>query len=328
MAVAAFGLAALFLLLATALLYQALASWRDRRRFPPPGRLVDIGGRRLHLVDQGQGTRPAVVILAGSSNPVVVWAEAQHAIATFARVVAYDRAGYGWSDPAPGPHTGEAVVRDLHALLLRADIPGPYLLVGHSLGALYARLYTQQYPADVAGLILVDPYTEGEWRTMPDWVNRSQTRFRRLAAILARVGVVRLMVRLNPGIADGGRNLLGRFPPRVRSRLLSAFSSTALWRAAFAEWLQVPGLCQAVARELGTLPVHILCAGRNDLTGPQAGKLWSTMKAAQAELLALSPGARLTMIEDCGHGVPLERPEAVVEAVRAMLAVINQRVLS
>lgn len=167
--------------IAAAFLYQAIASWWDRRAFPPEGNLVDVGGYRLHMQTAGEAEGPAVVILAGSSNPSVVWAEARAGMGRFVRVVAYDRAGYGWSDSAPGPHTGQQVVQDLHTLLERSQIPGPYLLVGHSLGAMYARLYAQRHPDDVMGLVLVDPYTEGEWRRMPPWVNRSQTRFRRLA---------------------------------------------------------------------------------------------------------------------------------------------------
>jgi pimeloyl-ACP methyl ester carboxylesterase len=122
----------------------------------PSGTRVDIGGRTLFLSCTGTGS-PTVLLEAGSGNGADTWAGVQHEIAGFTRVCSYDRAGLGQSDPAPaGVRTIQDSVDDLHALLAAADISGPIVLTGHSLGGLIVRLYTSQYSEDVGGLVLVD----------------------------------------------------------------------------------------------------------------------------------------------------------------------------
>lgn len=122
----------------------------------PADALVDIGGRQLAFNDAGAGS-PTVILEAGLGGTRDTWDWVVDAIATFARVVSYDRAGRGASDPAPTPRTSRDMVSDLRALLGTAAIPGPYVLVGHSLGGLNVRLFTHRYPDEVAGLILIDP---------------------------------------------------------------------------------------------------------------------------------------------------------------------------
>jgi pimeloyl-ACP methyl ester carboxylesterase len=126
-----------------------------------PGTLVDIGGsRRLHLLCSGQGA-PTVILEAGASAFAIDWTIVQRAVATSNRVCAYDRAGMGWSDPPPDLMTaGEHEAPDLHAALLAAKEPGPFVLVGASRGGLLIRKYLARYPADVAALVFVDPSTE------------------------------------------------------------------------------------------------------------------------------------------------------------------------
>ena len=111
---------------------QLIAEARDRQRYPPPGSLVDVGGHKLHLRCSGQG-EPTVVLEAGLSSPALVWSLVQPQVAAFARVCSYDRAGYGWSDTGPKPRSAERIADELHRLLINANVPGPYVLVGHSL---------------------------------------------------------------------------------------------------------------------------------------------------------------------------------------------------
>ena len=135
----------------------------DPRLLPyvEPGQLVDIGGRRINLYCTGTGT-PTVVLMAGISSWSPVWYKTQPMIAQKTRVCAFDRASYGFSDPAPRPQILSDTVNDLHAALEAALISGPYVLVGHSLGGVEARLYAQRWPQDVAGMILVDTSPAGE----------------------------------------------------------------------------------------------------------------------------------------------------------------------
>src|SRR5882724_7803231 len=135
----------------------------DQRMLPyvEPGQLVDIGGRRINLNCTGAGG-PTVVLMAGLFSWSLVWYKTQPVIAQKMRVCAFDRAAYGFSEPAPQPQIISEVVEDLHKALRAGSIPGPYVLVGHSLGGLEARVYAQRWPEDVVGMVLVDTSPAGE----------------------------------------------------------------------------------------------------------------------------------------------------------------------
>src|SRR4051794_11347976 len=130
---------------------------------PPPDALVDIGGHKLHLRCVGpSGAGPTVILEAGGGGVSNDWSRVQELLASRVRTCAYDRAGQGSSEAGPGPRTMRQEVFELHALLEAAKIPGPYVLVGQSIGGLLVRLYTDQYGSDVVGMVLVDPTHESD----------------------------------------------------------------------------------------------------------------------------------------------------------------------
>ena len=136
----------------------------DVRSSPWTEKLVDVGGRRLYVKCSGEARNgiPVVVMDAGMGNASDVWSLVQPKVAQFARVCSYDRAGMGKSDRAPQAHTSNDIVNDLHNLLTNARINPPYVLVGHSLGGMNARLYASKYPNEVVGIVLVDSAHEDE----------------------------------------------------------------------------------------------------------------------------------------------------------------------
>jgi pimeloyl-ACP methyl ester carboxylesterase len=139
--------------------YEAIMRAGDAKRYPPPGQLVDVGGYRLHLHCVGQGS-PTVVLDAGLGSFSLDWAAVQSQLGTSTRVCAYDRAGLGRSaPPRRGRRTPRTQVRELRLLLAAAKIPGPYVVVGHSWGGLLARLFAYVYPAQTAGVVLLDATT-------------------------------------------------------------------------------------------------------------------------------------------------------------------------
>src|SRR5262245_3211505 len=146
-------LVAVVALAGTGAIYQAAATARDARRYPPPGQLVNVGGYRLHLYCAGEGS-PTVVLEAVSGGLAIDWAWVQPEGARTTRVCTYDRAGRGWSEPGPAPRDARQLARELHTLLRNAAVPGPYVLAGHSAGGLFAREYAAQYPDEVVGLVL------------------------------------------------------------------------------------------------------------------------------------------------------------------------------
>jgi pimeloyl-ACP methyl ester carboxylesterase len=129
--------------------------------YAEPGRLVDIGGRHINLRRNGSGG-PTVILMAGLLHWSFVWDKTQPEIATRTRVCAFDRASYGFSDPAPKPEIIADVVNDLHAALHVADLPGPYVRVGHSAGGFEARVFAQNWPSEVAGMVLLDTSYAGQ----------------------------------------------------------------------------------------------------------------------------------------------------------------------
>jgi pimeloyl-ACP methyl ester carboxylesterase len=136
-------------------IYQAFATEIYRRIYPPPGELVDVGGHTLHINCVGEGS-PTVILESALGATSVDWANIQPEVANTTRVCAYDRAGTGWSEPGPGPGDPQQIAGELHILLGNAGIDGPYVLVGHSFGGLYVRMYADLYPNEVEGMVLVD----------------------------------------------------------------------------------------------------------------------------------------------------------------------------
>jgi pimeloyl-ACP methyl ester carboxylesterase len=154
-AVAATGLFAAILLLGA-----SAPRAFDAAPYLHPQQLVDIGGRRLNLYCTGHGS-PTVVLDTDGDDTTLTWRYVQPVVAQHTRVCSYDSAGLGFSDPAPGPRDASAFVSDLHTLLLRAHVPGPYVIAGYGVSGLYDRLYADRYPAEVSGMVLLDPTVVG-----------------------------------------------------------------------------------------------------------------------------------------------------------------------
>jgi pimeloyl-ACP methyl ester carboxylesterase len=180
------GCAIVFFVTLAGATYQGVATALERRQFPHPGRLVDVGGHQLHLYCEGSGA-PTVVLEAPATAMSSAWAWVQADIAKMTRVCSYDRAGLGWSEAGDAPFTPEAVPTELNALLQGAEEHAPYVLAGAELGAAYASLYASRYQVDTVALILVDP-------PGPFSSNRrsaTATRFFMVSPWLARAGVLR-----------------------------------------------------------------------------------------------------------------------------------------
>ncbi|MGH9350349.1 MAG: alpha/beta fold hydrolase [Vicinamibacterales bacterium] len=160
--------------------YQGVATALERRKYPHPGQLVDVGGHQLHIHCLGEGS-PTVVLEAPAAGLSAAWGWVQPALATRTRACAYDRAGLGWSEAGDRPYDPGRVPEELRALLDAAKEDGPFVLVGHSLGASFVRTFAGLYPLDAAGLVMIDP---------PGDVPRDARVFT-MSPWLARAGVLR-----------------------------------------------------------------------------------------------------------------------------------------
>jgi pimeloyl-ACP methyl ester carboxylesterase len=296
------ALAGLCTLIGALILLETQRVKRDLSSGTPPGRRVALAGRNLHLRCKGMG-HPLVIIEQGAGEPSRFWWPLQDQIATFTRVCTYDRAGYGWSDPAPGDRTVADRAAELRALLAAADLSGPCILVAHSYGGLIVRAFARSYPELTAGLVLVDT-AEEETLRQPE-VLTMYRRFRvmlRLFEGLARLGLVRFLGTL----VDLER--FGMPGTRAMEFAAAADDLASIERGSAAERTSSPPGC------LGALPVAVITHGVA-FPGPFA-VLENGWKEGQERLLGLSSNARAWHAEDSNHMIHLDQTEIVLEAIR------------
>jgi len=176
--------------------YEAAGRRRAAREFPPPGKLVDIGGRRIQLDCRGAGS-PTVVFESGLDiNGSLSWSAVHDSIAKTTRACAYSRAGIMWSDPSEGPQTAKTIAEDLHATLRAAREQPPFVMVGHSVGGPYIMTYTKYFGSEVAGLVFVDathPDQVARFKEVTPVTLHESMRPYRVAAAFSRTGFVRAM---------------------------------------------------------------------------------------------------------------------------------------
>jgi pimeloyl-ACP methyl ester carboxylesterase len=315
-------IALIVLLIVTGSIYEFLGRRRAAHEFPPPGRLVDIGGRRIQLDCRGAG-KPTVVLEAGLDiNGSLAWALVHDSIAATTRTCAYSRAGIMWSDPRPGPVDGTTVAEDLHAALEKANEPGPYVMVGHSLGGPYIMTFTKHYGADVAGLVFVDashPDQVARFKQVVDMPEPSSTPMKVVAA-LAWTGLVRAMLP-----AD----MMSPKQPKEAVAAMSAYAPTSLGN----ELKEAAALDRTFAeagtfRTLGDRPIVVLTAN-----APMAESVRKSLKISQEkseefqavwrklhdEEASWSSRSRHQLVADATHYIQIDRPDVVIEAVRSVV---------
>jgi pimeloyl-ACP methyl ester carboxylesterase len=303
--------------------YQELRCAQDRGRYPPPGELVDIGGRSVHLWRAGDDNPPVVVIPALGS-PAIEWVRLQRALADDAAVYLYDRPGLGWSDLAPWPRTAGGMADELHQLLLAADVPAPYVLVGQSMGGLIARLYAARHPDLVAGMVLVDSSHEDQFERLAPFESSTlgvdRLRLHALRLLLRPLGLVRASVDL--GIDQKHRRDAVRECPADLVDVGIALALTSNHRRAVVqELLGFEAGATEVRTEaghLGQLPLAVLTGGS---TGrEQLGSDWNAgWRTLQNELAQLSERSTHHVAEHAGHHVHLDDPDLVARVVRELV---------
>jgi pimeloyl-ACP methyl ester carboxylesterase len=303
---------ALTILALSGIIYQAIASAKDNRNYQPPGQMVDVGGRRLHLVVMGEDKgQPTVILEQGMGSFSSNWYWVQTELATDTRVVAYDRAGLGWSDPAPRPHDAYESAADLHQALVETKIGGPYVVAGHSYGGLVVRAFTDLYPDEVAGMVLVDASHPDQWAHIPASRNgRTLAMTNRITGWLAFLGIARLF-DLEAYAREG-------LPERPAAEMKAVLAQPRSWLTSskvLAIWNERtrPRINQAL--NLDDLPLVVLSVTEQERYG-------EILTSLQAELPALSSNSLHHTVEGATHyDLVTEREYAlvVVRAVRQAL---------
>ncbi len=290
----------------------------------PPGRLVDIGGRRLHLHCTGSGS-PTVILEAGASAFAIDWALVQPEMARTNRVCSYDRARHGWSDPGTSVQTPARVVSDLHAALQATKEKPPYVMVGASMGGIYVRIYERRYPDEVVGMVLVDPSSEERLFTM--YQGKAVT-------------IASLTAEQYRSVIPGGPAKIPPRPPQtgapfdrlpgelyklrieLERRLIASDRSQPVPYEVVVESAEGERSALAELHEASRTQEHPL--GKRPLVVLTRGMDSSDeLKDVHSRLARISANSRHTVVANAGHEIHLFQPAAVIQAIRDVLEAIR-----
>ena len=319
---------ALLTLCSLLLAYDRIASAVEVRRFPPAGEMVNVGTHSLHLHCQGNGS-PTVLVEAGSGSWSLDWRTTQEQIARTTRVCVYDRAGYGWSEAGPTPRTGSQMVDELHTLVTNAGIERPFVLIAHSFGGLTARIYADQYPEEVAGLVLLDTRHEDFTAAAPQEVTAAEegaASSLQVGLLLERTGLIRL---LGPLLAPPPQGVPETLHPLYRAhfyqdKFLRALANEGRAMATTeAEAAQTGNLGDTPLIVLTHDPQHpMVIPGLPTDVNRQVEELWQQTQQAMTNL---SSDSRFIVAEDSGHNIHVDRPDLVSDVITQMISMARGR---
>lgn len=317
----------------------------DSEKFSPIGKLIDIGGYCLHMIDSAsddcgyddpedfkkvaqvaQNSKYTVVMDAGFGCASLDWSLVQPEVAQFVRVITYDRAGYGWSDASPFERTSRNIVLELHRMLQAARVPGPYILVGHSFGGCNMQIFAAHYPQEVAGLILVDAVHEEQINVLPP---PAAPYFQALTGIVY-LGALRFLAKM-PYIQDVLKEQIVKFSPRIQQIYYSQSLTNKYADALRSEAFFAPEDCRylhEVGDDFGSLPITVISAGLPFMSYQKGqafyrkdqiymmNQLWPEL---QKKLTTKSTKSCHIIAENSGHRIPFDSPNVIINAIYDMV---------
>lgn len=324
---AALGLLILALVCAGAL-WNFLAVSRARSESPPPGDLYAINGRPMHIFCTGEGS-PTIILESGHGEDFTVWGKVQPALSRMTRTCSYDRAGFGWSEAQPGSRDAEHIARELNMLLDAAGIHEPVILVGHSAGGLYSRVYASLFPGRVSGLVLVDatsPAPLPKPAVIESLDRHSSFEFAMVKAFVA-VGIARAS-----GQCDKVTPGLEKYAAWIKA-------TTCYYPTADAYVREDEALGQSrkeagASASIGDIPVVVLSQDPSKpiplfLKGRISGVDWKASndahEADQKSFLALSPESRRVIASGSGHYIQYDRPDIVIAETARLAGEVRSR---
>jgi pimeloyl-ACP methyl ester carboxylesterase len=291
-------------------LYQLVSLKHDRQTYPMLGRLVDVGGYRMHLYCVGDAD-PTVVLGSGLGDSFVEWKKVQREVSTFARVCSYDRAGMGYSDRSPEARNSTIFARELHEVLHRAAISPPYILVGHSMAAFNIRFYDSLYPKDVAGLVFVDGSHPDQLERFPaalHAMNAGWIREGRLWQFVTPLGLARLL-----GYCGDDPEVRAAECTYNDARDSADERSSFRKSAALVKGTIIPS----------SIPLLVISQDPNRRDPGLSSELNHETNAAwtdmQEDLARLSPRGTRIIATGSGHYIQNDRPDVVISGIRNMV---------
>ncbi len=310
------GLLLLVLVLAAVgFIYENIAEARDRRFNRMPGKRVEVDGHKMHINCTGDGS-PAVILDSGLGDTYLSWRKVQPEIAKFTRVCSYDRAGLGYSETSFGERTSKVIAEQLHDLLQASSLAPPYILAGHSMGGYDVRMYASLYPADVAGMVLVDASHPDQENRMPPEIKNMQGSWEREAQFLEfsmPFGIPRLI-----GLCEND--------PALRA-------AECNWHTAHEGLAEMKAFRESAAQtaatgSLGNMPLVVLSHDpekpSSELPPDLAQPMNNAWEKMQEELARLSSRGTQVIAKNSSHYIQLDRPDVVVDSVRSVVEQARQ----
>ncbi len=286
--------------------FDRIATSRDKTKYALRGQLVDLGGYRIHLYCAGQGA-PTVLLDAGALDSLEQWQLVQPEVAKFTRVCSYDRPGLGWSDASPHPQTSVQIALELHAALSKAQVPGPYLAVGHSIAGLYARMFAAGFRNEVVGLVLEDSVHPEEFDRFPSHFPNHPVIFALLRAT-ASFGSARLL-------HVGCQQTAAR--PDCSKFLMNTLKQVVVLKISYAQ--------VGTSGSLGDLPLTVIThdpeVGLEKVRNDQEEAVWSQW---QEDLARLSSNSSLIVAKGAGHEIQTDKPQIVVDAINRLVTLTRK----
>ena len=311
----------IILMLISGSLFEMISYKNIKNSYPPDGVMINVGNREIHVNIKGNKTNlPPVVIETGTGNWSYDWQIVQEELSKHTQVITYDRAGYGWSDPPPDGFSIDMTIDDLSKILEVSNINTPVILVGHSVGGIYTRLFADKFPEKVSGLILIDSRNEFFAKQAPEFNKKFfDTQDQTMNGILSRIGLVRLL----------GETMFSDAMPDYLSakKYVNVQWDSPFFKVLNEEIQQIKTAEKSLetTQSLGKKPLIIMTPSEADLQATALGfsekeenDLKKKWLEAQKQLEKLSANSEYITIPNSSHAVMYDQPEAIVKAILSM----------
>jgi len=311
----------IILMLISGSLFEMISYKNIKNSYPPDGVMINVGNREIHVNIKGNKTNlPPVVIETGTGNWSYDWQIVQEELSKHTQVITYDRAGYGWSDPPPDGFSIDMTIDDLSKILEVSNINTPVILVGHSVGGIYTRIFADKYPEKVSGLILIDSRNEFFAKQAPEFNKKFfDTQDQTMNGILSRIGLVRLL----------GETMFSDAMPDYLSakKYVNVQWDSPFFKVLNEEIQQIKTAEKSLetTHSLGKKPLIIMTPSEADLQATALGfsekeenDLKKKWLEAQKQLEKLSANSEYITIPNSSHAVMYDQPEAIVKAILSM----------
>jgi len=288
-------------------------AWSDKVSFEPPGKLVEVNGRNMHINCVGNKS-PTIILDSGTGGFSLEWKDIQHSLSQYVRVCAYDRAGYGWSDMGPLPRTTKRITHELHTLLQNAGIHGPYIIVGHSFGGFTAQYFARNFDSEIAGIVLIDSSHEEQVYRLPE----------------NGKNVVRRSLHQDRSTMVTKSVLHEHFPREeaaVAQQLMSRWSALLTWREEMANYaLSSRELRDIHYGPILEIPIVVITRGKRVWPDtPYGDAMEMAWTELQDELSYLSDHSTHIIAENSGHSIHLDEPKLVLDAIHDVLSFVEKK---